>query len=679
MKNLSRPAGILALLVLLLLSFPPAPRQAAAQQPFTGSKISGRLEMQVRQKNNYLQNGGTRPEGVIAPELKGKPAAEIATQKVFLHFRQPPTQSQLAELQGLGVKVYPDSWIPPVGKHPTGFVYAEMPVSRLPDLAAKDYLISLGTAEVKTRSKNNLAVQATGVNTVWNLGYYGAGVTVAVLDSGIDLTHPDLPAPMAVKDYSQFPLLDDTVANAVTGHGTHVTGIALGRGNLSGGLYKGVAPQANLVFLKIGNDTDASSTTAADVNAIKAAVDVYHARIITMSYGAWTDAHDGTDEDSQAVDYAVSRGAVFFAAAGNEAANAQHFSGTVAANSSTDFIQFYASSSGSTVLSFDLVWFDGIGVNRNLTLEFYDSSKAGPLTTDTSSQSESFRGTENRYFWLPGYSNSGYYYLKVKNNSGSDQSFHIYYDSSNNGDWGGATFTSPDPFYTLSSPAEADGAIAVGAYVTRTDWTDYKGGYHPTSQPLYGIAGWSSRGPRVDPGAPGKPNIVAPGSMVISTRDRYAPNTALGSDDAYIIDNDGAGLGPLNTGPADYIVMQGTSMATPHAAGVAALLLSKNPFLTPAQVRSYLEATAVDKGDTGRDNISGWGLINAAAALNKAPASPDINHDGVVNNADMSIVLSTMNTRAGDPGFNAAADLNGDGIVDIYDLVQIGLNFGRIL
>lgn len=70
--------------------------------------------------------------------------------------------------------------------------------------------------------------------------------------------------------------------------------------------------------------------------------------------------------------------------------------------------------------------------------------------------------------------------------------------------------------------------------------------------------------------------------------------------------------------PADgYESWSGTSMATPHVAAVAALVWSRNPAWTNAQVRSALEATAEDLGDPGRDNSSGWGLVRAKAALDR--------------------------------------------------------------
>ncbi len=66
-----------------------------------------------------------------------------------------------------------------------------------------------------------------------------------------------------------------------------------------------------------------------------------------------------------------------------------------------------------------------------------------------------------------------------------------------------------------------------------------------------------------------------------------------------------------------YTFMSGTSMAAPHVAGLAALILSRNPGLSPDQVRTIIEATATDLGPTGRDIYFGHGRINAALALTK--------------------------------------------------------------
>lgn len=78
----------------------------------------------------------------------------------------------------------------------------------------------------------------------------------------------------------------------------------------------------------------------------------------------------------------------------------------------------------------------------------------------------------------------------------------------------------------------------------------------------------------------------------------------------------------LSTLPgAQYGYMSGTSMATPHVAGLAALMVGANPSITPAQIRSIIAATAIDRGPIGRDNAWGEGIIAPAAAVSSAAAA----------------------------------------------------------
>jgi len=373
-----------------------------------------------------------------------------------------------------------------------------------------------------------------------------------------------------------------------------------------------MAPGADLIFLKIGSDATSNASYDAMSNAIRAAVDTYDADIITMSYGGWGYYHDGTQQTSQAVDYAFSQGAVVFISAGNEANDDEHYSATVNANSTTGFIRVNVSGSngGNACLGFNLVWYDGLVNNNDLVLEYYRSDQTPLVGTWASAQEESWKGTEHE---LSGYGPAAgsydylspgalTYYLKVTNNSDSEQFFHIYFRGlATNG--ASVKFQNPDPFYTISSPADAEKAIAVGAYTTRKNWTDYEGATHWFINPqdtVNTVTDFSSRGPRVDSGAPlGNPNY-----------------------DPYIIDNNGLNLD--GSGPADYYVKRGTSMACPIAAGAAALLLEAKPELKghPATVRNLFQSTATSVN--ANDNIDGYGLLDIQAAIDATASDYEV-------------------------------------------------------
>lgn len=121
----------------------------------------------------------------------------------------------------------------------------------------------------------------------------------------------------------------------------------------------------------------------------------------------------------------------------------------------------------------------------------------------------------------------------------------------------------------------------------------------------------------------------------------------------------------------DYATVNGTSFASPYAAGVAALVLSVDPSLTPSEVESLLAQTAMDKGTPGYDTTYGWGFINAANALEMiAPGGGvcigDLNGDQAVDVSDMLAVLNAWGACSGCP-----ADLNEDGAVDVTDLMGV--------
>jgi subtilisin family serine protease len=109
------------------------------------------------------------------------------------------------------------------------------------------------------------------------------------------------------------------------------------------------------------------------------------------------------------------------------------------------------------------------------------------------------------------------------------------------------------------------------------------------------------------------PDVCAPGSWSYTT-------DLLGIDG----DNDGSGLGANEVQSADYNPsFGGTSSSTPKVAGIVALMLSKNPALTPAQVKSILMASADDIEAAGIDDKTGAGRVNAYRAVLAVPAPAD--------------------------------------------------------
>jgi len=107
-----------------------------------------------------------------------------------------------------------------------------------------------------------------------------------------------------------------------------------------------------------------------------------------------------------------------------------------------------------------------------------------------------------------------------------------------------------------------------------------------------------------------------------------------------------------DTADFGYYFFQGTSMASPHVAGVAALVVSQG-IADPSQVRSILESTAEDKGVAGVDSFYGYGIVDAAAALasltslNTAPSAVD---DAASTQEDSAVVLNVLSNDYDDDG-----------------------------
>lgn len=180
----------------------------------------------------------------------------------------------------------------------------------------------------------------------------------------------------------------------------------------------------------------------------------------------------------------------------------------------------------------------------------------------------------------------------------------------------------------------------------------------------------------------GNSNVAAPALYnqtiaVASTdnRDIRASNSNFGP--ATDIAAPGVNVWSLSAGGSGYTLKSGTSMATPHVTGVAALIWSLNPSLTRDEVRQILLTTTVDLGDPGTDNFYGAGRLNAAAALAAVPpAGPpqDLDGDGSVGAADLSLLLAAWGACSDCDA--CPADFDGDCVVGAADLSLLLAEWG---
>ncbi|MFD0594479.1 S8 family serine peptidase [Catellatospora coxensis] len=161
----------------------------------------------------------------------------------------------------------------------------------------------------KRRISLDRSVLQIGAPAAWQAGFDGTGVTVGVLDTGIDTAHPDFAGQLAaVRDFTGGNDPSDSV-----GHGTHVASTIAGTGAASGGRYRGVAPGAKLVIGKVcATDKCQDSDVVAGMEWAAA-----QAKVVNVSLGD-TD-RPGLDMLETAVqNLSRQHGTLFVVAAGNE-------------------------------------------------------------------------------------------------------------------------------------------------------------------------------------------------------------------------------------------------------------------------------------------------------------------------------------------------------------------------
>ncbi|MGZ0148518.1 S8 family serine peptidase [Kribbella sp. WER1] len=179
---------------------------------------------------------------------------------------------------------------------------------------ARSFLGSAGFSKLWLDGKRQIqldqSVPQIGGPDAWQAGFTGKGVPVAVLDTGVDATHPDLATQIAGEKNFTTESADDLV-----GHGTHVASTIAGTGAASDGKYKGVAPDARIYDGKV------CEVYGCEESAILAGMDWaandVKAKIVNLSLGG-TDTPE-LDPLEEAVNRLTAQtGTLFVIAAGND-------------------------------------------------------------------------------------------------------------------------------------------------------------------------------------------------------------------------------------------------------------------------------------------------------------------------------------------------------------------------
>lgn len=514
-----------------------------------------------------------------------------------------------------------------------------VPAGQLDSLADNPDVVAI--SPVKTYTRDNANSNAyTAVTQAWeSYGLTGAGVKVAIIDDGIDYTHADFggagdPAAYAANDRNVVEPGSFPTAKVVAGydfvgddydaastnpalhipvpdadplacgeHGTHVAGTTAGQGVLADGstytgpydtsldpadfsVSPGSAPEASLMAYKVFG-CDGSVDTAVLVAALDRAV-ADGADVINMSLGSDFGYFD--DPDAAAADNAAKAGAVVVISAGNAGDSPYIVGGPSTGKRVISVAALDAGQSfpGATITSPSVATpFSAINANGSTALPITgtievigDDAGEDPLACDiadfpaTAPYPDTIyvvtRGTCARVDKALNGEAAGAIAVVMINNAASLPPFE--------GNVPGLTI----PFAGVSS---ADGAALKA--LDGTSITIASSGIVPNPEYTF-PANFTSGGPRSgDSGQ--KPDLIAPGVAVASA--------AVGS-----------GTQSVN--------LSGTSMAAPHVAGIAALVVQEHPDWSPTMVKAALVSTADPTKVGGFDTrIAGNGLVNPLAAL----------------------------------------------------------------
>ncbi len=459
----------------------------------------------------------------------------------------------------------------------------------------------------------DIVQDGTGVG-LGGIPYTGVGSYVGIVDTGIYDSHKDFSdngsmSPSRIDARLGYPGFSPGTDSF--GHGTHVAGIAAGNGFSSLGLYTGMAPDAGILFYTTNFET---ADILSGVNQLLSAAG--NAPVaINLSLGLMSGSHDGTGSFESEINTLAAGPAgskrLISVAAGNEGDLNEHFHAVVPSLGASTTVTVTLPSSIDPTWAID---FWGTGSNDISRRNEHDEYLVSAVIGSTVSLSVSNNSTISRggltVSNLSNYPLNGATHISIipaaslagqamtvtftRTWAGGEGVLDGYLDAVWNGSQYTGQFSPSTAAGSIIEPANGDSVISVGAWVTRTS-PDFWGSINTLTQ-------FTSPGPTRDGRV--KPDIIAPGANIYSARSR---NASFASSE----------IVPSND---NYVIMSGTSMATPHITGIAALVWESNPALTGAQLRERLRMSATAVGSVP-NNLWGYGKANALKAITSTVAS----------------------------------------------------------
>jgi len=647
------PVNRFCLLLVIAVSFPASARQLSPQ-------IQGKLHPFFQSILRNSQTASLPRTGTLLRKSSKmiRQPSQTYDAIVYTNDRSAVTQAGLHVESSYGPFVTVQATIADI------VLLANIPAVRYVDAGSVNYPAS----DVSVPEIGAALLQGGFIN---NTPYKGSGVIILIYDTGVDWQHLDFRSTsdttksriLAIWDQTLTPQngetspsgfsygveytqaqvnneLDGSPANVVRerdydGHGTHVAGTAAGNGGAIG-KYTGVAPAADIIVVKGGDESFSETRMIDGLTYAEAKATQYgEPVVVNWSIGGQEGAHDGTSPYEVAVDEFVSNpGRVVCVAAGNSGEDEIHFSGSIASGSSatvTIIVPSYTPAPGTENDDFDIdIWFpSGLAINASVTspdnVVFSGPGVAANQsdgTIELDNQVSPYNSHEEVELYVHDQTSSvpksGTWTLTLASPSAATTFDGWIADESVGGY--GISVPGANNSESVSMPATAQGAISAASYVTKWGWPTYNGlAYTYGSTDRTGnISTFSSIGPTAD--GRQKPDIAAPGQGVVAALSSTADTT-----DSYSIIVPGR----------KHWLLQGTSMATPHVAGTAALLLSVRPTLKASDIKALMTGSAVIDPYTGAQPNYTWGYgkldalnamvrnLNPAASASRAVLAYD--------------------------------------------------------